>query len=73
LKGTYFNINTPVEVYSSEVRYIDLELDVVLFPDGSYKLLDLVKLEKAEKEGIITMSLGVKSRETADFLIGGFS
>jgi protein associated with RNAse G/E len=73
LKGTYFNINTPVEVYSSEVRYIDLELDVVLLPDGTYKLLDLDKLEKAEKEGTITMSLGEKSRETADFLIGGFS
>jgi protein associated with RNAse G/E len=73
LKGTYFNINTPVEVYTSEVRYIDLELDVVLFPDGSYKLLDLDKLEKAENKGTITMSMGMKARETADFLIGRFS
>jgi hypothetical protein len=73
LKGTYFNINTPVEVYSSTIRYIDLELDVLMWTDGSLKVVDSDKLEKAENEGIISKLLGEKTRGIADFLMNKYT
>lgn len=46
-------MNTPVEVYPRTIRYVDLEVDVCIKPDGNVKLLDMEKLEKAlEKEFI---------------------
>ena len=33
-KGTYFNLNTPVELYPYRIRYVDLEVDVCVWPNG---------------------------------------
>jgi Ribonuclease G/E len=52
-KGTYVNINTPVEVYPSAIRYVDLEVDVCIQPDGTVKVLDQEKLEEALENGFI--------------------
>ncbi|MGQ9624059.1 MAG: DUF402 domain-containing protein [Candidatus Bathycorpusculaceae bacterium] len=54
LKGTYINLNTPVEVYPKAIRYVDLEVDVCIHPDGTVKVLDMDKLEKALEKGIIS-------------------
>lgn len=56
-KGAYININTPVEVYPGAVRYIDLEVDVCIRPDGETKVLDMEKLEKALEKGVISEAL----------------
>ncbi|HEW89749.1 MAG TPA: DUF402 domain-containing protein, partial [Candidatus Bathyarchaeota archaeon] len=56
-KGTYVNLNTPVEVCPSCIRYVDLEVDVCLMPDGSYKVLDEEELRKAVEEGTISAEL----------------
>ncbi|OYT52433.1 hypothetical protein B6U66_01915 [Candidatus Bathyarchaeota archaeon ex4484_135] len=56
-KGTYVNLNTPVEVCPSYIRYVDLEVDVCLMPDGSYKVLDEEELRKAVEEGTISAEL----------------
>ncbi len=40
LKGIYININTPIEIYSDRVRYIDLELDVVQRPGEPAQIID---------------------------------
>lgn len=53
-KGTYVNINTPVEVYPSAIRYVDLEVDVCIQPDGTVNVLDMEKLEKALENGFIS-------------------
>ena len=29
-KGTYTNLNTPIELYPEKIRYVDLEIDVLL-------------------------------------------
>lgn len=56
-KGTYINLNTPVEVYPKTMRYVDLEVDVCIQPDGTAKVLDMEKLEKALENGFISKRL----------------
>jgi len=62
-KGTYINLNTPVEVYPKTLRYIDLEVDVCIKPDVTIEVLDTEKLEKALEKGILSKTLGQIIRE----------
>lgn len=59
--GTYVNINTPVEFYPEKIRYVDLEVDVVRWPDGRAKTVDEGKLKDRYRAGFITENL----RDTA--------
>jgi len=56
-KGTYINLNTPVEVYPKIIRYVDLEVDICIKPDGTIKVLDMEKLEKALEKGFVSQAL----------------
>ncbi|MGQ9459641.1 MAG: DUF402 domain-containing protein [Candidatus Bathyarchaeaceae archaeon] len=56
-KGTYININTPIELYPHGIRYIDLEVDICIWPNGRVAKLDEEKLKEAMAEGIITQKL----------------
>ena len=56
-KGTYVNLNTPVELYPHGIRYVDLEVDVCAWPDGKVEKLDEEKLDKAANEGVVTQKL----------------
>jgi len=56
-KGTYINLNTPIELYPYGIRYMDLEVDVCVWPNGRVKKLDEKKLKEAAVEGIITPKL----------------
>jgi hypothetical protein len=56
-KGTYINLNTPIELYSYGIRYVDLEVDVCVWPNGRVKKLDEKKLKEATAEGIIAPRL----------------
>ncbi|MFP3952406.1 MAG: DUF402 domain-containing protein [Candidatus Bathyarchaeia archaeon] len=69
LKGTYININTPIEVYRDSIRYIDLEVDVVVWRDGAAEIIDLDKLEQMEQEGVITSHLAKKAEDKAKSLL----
>jgi uncharacterized protein len=40
LKGWYCNIGYPAEIQASSVSYVDLELDLLVFPDGRQIVLD---------------------------------
>jgi len=57
LKGTYVNLNTPVEIYPHAIRYVDLEVDVCIQPSGAVQVLDLEKIEKALEKGFISKGL----------------
>jgi len=59
--GQYANINTPVECYPESIRYVDLEVDVVRWPDDRTKIIDQGTLESRFREGYITKAL----RDTA--------
>jgi len=56
-KGTYVNINTPVELYPDKIRYVDLEVDVCILPDESVRILDEDKLWKFVNKGFISRKL----------------
>ena len=56
-KGMYINLNTPVELYPHGIRYVDLEVDIVVQPNGEATILDEDKLEKRVEEGLITQGL----------------
>jgi len=57
IKGTYINLNTPIELYPYAIRYIDLEADVCVWPDGRVETLDVEKLEEALTKGLVTEKL----------------
>lgn len=56
-KGTYINLNTPVELYPYGIRYVDLEVDIIVWPDGATKTVDVEKLEKALDKRMVSEKL----------------
>lgn len=56
-KGTYINLNTPVELYPQGIRYVDLEVDILVWPNGASEIVDMEKLEKALDKGFVSEKL----------------
>ncbi len=71
LKGQLININTPLEFYPGKVRYIDLEIDVVVRPDGRTELVDETSLIDLVSEGFIDRKLYEKALSVADDVVKG--
>ncbi len=69
LKGEYYNINTPVELYPYGARYIDLEIDVVRRADESPYIVDREDLALLVKEGKISRLLEKKAVEEAEQIV----
>jgi predicted RNA-binding protein associated with RNAse of E/G family len=46
-KGWYCNICQPIELEDDQLRFVDMELDVFLYPDGRFVILDEDELESA--------------------------
>lgn len=68
-KGTYVNLNTPIELYSDKIRYVDLEADVCLWPDGKIEKLDLDKLEDKVSKGYVSEGLeGIVRRKLKEIM-----
>jgi hypothetical protein len=65
LKGEIYNINTPVEFYDGSLRYIDLEIDVVRYPDGKVKITDEEELKRKVEQGVISLTLAQKALHLA--------
>ncbi|MBS7249843.1 MAG: ribonuclease E/G [Candidatus Freyarchaeota archaeon] len=65
-KGAYYNINTPIEFYPpNRLRYIDLAVDVVKWPNGEIKIIDKEELNEAYENRIISESLKIKAEQKA--------
>lgn len=54
LKGEYYNINTPIEIYSNHARYVDLGVDVIKWPNGNKKIIDKEILSENWNKGKIS-------------------
>ncbi len=40
IKGWYCNVCYPPEIVDGEIRYVDLALDLLVYPDGTQQVLD---------------------------------
>ena len=40
VKAWYCNVTTPAEIEPGRISYVDLALDLLVYPDGSYLVLD---------------------------------
>lgn len=49
LKGAHININTPVEIFPTHVRYIDLELEIVHPAGKPARIIEKTDAERTEK------------------------
>ncbi|HYY88985.1 MAG TPA: DUF402 domain-containing protein [Chloroflexota bacterium] len=63
-----FNVQTPAQLRRGEVRYTDLEVDVMRFPDGRVEVVDLDDLTAAERAGHIPADLAHAARDIAQRL-----
>ena len=69
LKGEYYNINTPVELYPYGARYLDLEIDVIRRVGGKPLIVDREDLALLAKDGGIGAGLEKKALEVAEGLL----
>ena len=64
-RGTYVNICTPVELFPSEARYVDLHVDVLEHADGTVERVDEDELTAAVDAGELSPELAERAREVA--------
>jgi predicted RNA-binding protein associated with RNAse of E/G family len=64
-KGTYVNVCTPIEVFPTAVRYVDLYVDVVKHADGRVERLDDDELADAIDRSAVEPELGRRARTVA--------
>jgi hypothetical protein len=69
LKGQYWNVNTPVELYPDRIRYVDLHVDVIKRVNEPPQLIDKERLESAVAKGLISPRLCRKAMEVAQCLM----
>ncbi len=63
--GEIYNIHTPPELYPDGVRYLDLEVDVVRYPDGKVAVVDEDVLARKAEEGLIPAPLAERALKEA--------
>ncbi len=69
LKGEYWNLNTPIELYPGRIRYVDLHVDVVRRGKEAPRIIDQEKLESIAREGLISPRLQQKALELSKCLL----
>ena len=72
LKGQYWNVNTPVELYPDRIRYVDLHVDVIKRVNEPPRIIDTERLESAVAKGLISPRLRRKALEVAQRLADEF-
>ncbi len=64
-KGTYVNVCTPVELFPTSARYVDLYVDVIKHADGTVERVDGEELSEAVAIGLVSEPLAEKARGVA--------
>jgi Ribonuclease G/E len=72
VKGTYVNVCTPVEVFPTAARYVDLHVDVIKHPDGTVERVDDGILDESVAAGDTPEPLAAKARSVASALQNAF-
>jgi protein associated with RNAse G/E len=69
LRNYYCNINVPPTLDEQTLSYVDLDLDILVAPDLSYRILDLEDFEKNAKDYSYPAELQANAREAVDELV----
>jgi len=69
IKGEYHNICTPIEIFPSRIRYIDLEIDVVRRPGEAPEIIDEDLLQKRVEEGVFSRKIAEIAKNEATYLL----
>ncbi len=72
-KGSYANISTPIELLPGQVRYVDLEVDVVVVPSRGAEIIDEEGLREACAKGFFGKKLYEQSLELAKEIRDAFA
>lgn len=70
LRNYYCNINMPPKFANAVMDYVDLDIDVLVWPDFRYEILDEADFEENATHFAYSEELRSKVRETLDELIG---
>lgn len=68
LKSIYFNICMPPKFTDSRVDYVDLDLDILISPDGAFKVLDEDEFKTNSAELNYPAEIIDKALETLNYL-----
>ena len=68
LKGKYININTPIEISSKKIQYIDLEIDVIEKENGKREIIDREKLDAIYELNLVSKTTYDQAIELANDL-----
>jgi hypothetical protein len=53
IKGWYCNVTRPAEISEGQVRYVDLALDLLVYPDGRQLVLDEDEFEALRPDALL--------------------
>lgn len=68
-RNFYLNVNTPPLVGSDVLEYIDLDIDVIVWPDHSFEVLDLEEFERNSVRMGYDIEIRKKARDALDRII----
>jgi protein associated with RNAse G/E len=69
LRSYYCNVNSPPKFDGATLSYVDLDLDIVVDPDGSYRLLDVEDFETNAKRYGYTDEVQANARRAVAELV----
>jgi protein associated with RNAse G/E len=69
LRNYYCNVNVPAEFAGETLSYVDLDLDILVSPDFSYRILDVEDFEINAKRYGYTQEVQANARQAVDELV----
>lgn len=69
VKGWYCNISTPLIEKEESLSFDDLLLDILVYPDGRYAVLDRDEFEAARAEGLPDEQAALAEEALAELLV----
>lgn len=70
LRNYYCNVNVPPTLDGETLSYVDLDLDILVEPDFSYRLLDVEDFDRNAKRYGYSVELQANARQAVDELVG---
>jgi len=69
LRNYYCNVNVPPTFDGETLSYVDLDMDILVAPDFSYRLLDVEDFEKNAEHYRYPAELQAKARQAVEELV----